>query len=179
MIQNEMLQKVGVWIKPRFKKYEIILALVTVIGFALMLLKVHESYFILQISLSILGILYFFNVYAPIEDVYMTGIENFIKYLLGWSLSIITIGITFTILRLKGNEQMLFVGTIATICILIYSIIQISRQNELSSYYKPIALRSTIYIVICLFLLLTPKDELKRIGIIRDIQIEPHATIGR
>ena len=142
------------------------------IGFALMLLKVHVSYSIIQISLSMLGILYFFNAYTPLEEENMTSMEFFIKYLSNWGLSIITIGISFTILSLKGNEQMLLVGTFVLICILIYSFVKINSQNELDFYYKPIALRSIIYIIICLFLLLAPKDELKRIGIIKDVQTE-------
>jgi len=42
MNQNEMLIKVGTWIRPRFTKYEIILALITVIGVALKLMKVNH-----------------------------------------------------------------------------------------------------------------------------------------
>jgi len=156
-----MLIKVGTWIRPRFAKYEIILALITVIGIALKLMNINESQVLLTFSLSLIGVLYFFYSFAPFEEENFTGIDAFIKYLMYWSLSIVSLGILFTILCLKGNDQMLWMGTTTLTIITLLSIVKSRNENELRSFYKTNAIRSIIYVIICLFLLLTPKEKLK------------------
>jgi hypothetical protein len=161
MNQNEILIKVGIWIRPRFAKYEIILALITVIGVFLKLLNIHGSQLLLTFSLGLIANLHFFYAFAPFEEENITGIDGFIKYLMFWSLSIASLGILFTILCLKGNDQMLMMGTITLTFIALISIAKSRNENELRKFYKSNAIRSIIYIIICLFLLLTPKEKLK------------------
>ncbi len=172
MSQNEMLIKIGIWIRPRFTKLEITLALITIIGVLLKLMNINGAPTLLLFSFGLIANLYFFYSFAPFEEDNITGIDAFVKYLLFWSLSIACIGILFRILCLKGYDQMLWMGTSVLTIVAIISLVKSRNDNELRNFYKSNTIRAIIYVIICLFLLLAPKETLRPLVSCQDMQTE-------
>lgn len=172
MDQKELSLKVGAWLRPRFSKYELILVSISAVAIILKILNINGASMIFSFSLGFLGILYFFSAYSPLNIVDSTGIDNFVKYLSFWALSIVVIGIYFYLSRLKGYELMLMLGSFILICTSIYCIIRVLKADDTSDYYKSMAIRLVCYLVICLFLQITPKDQVRKILHIPEDQVE-------
>lgn len=172
MNQSDMMYKVGVWLKPRFRKFEIILALLSAISIVLKVLDINGASIILMFSMGLLAILYFFSSHSLLDAENPTGLDYFVKDLSFWGLSIIVLGIQFYILNLKGYDVMLMLGSFILICLSIYSIVRILKTDELSDYYKSMAIRFVCYLAVCLILQLTPKDQVYKFLHITDYQVE-------
>lgn len=170
--QNEVIIKIGIWIRPRFTQLEIILALLTIIGVLLKLMNINGALTLLLFSFGLISNLYFFYSFAPFEEENITGIDAFVKYLLFWSLSISCVGILFRILCLNGYKQMLWMGTSVLTIVASISLVKSRKDNDLRNFYKSNAIRAIIYVIICLFLLLSSKETLRPLVSCQDVQTE-------
>jgi hypothetical protein len=48
------------------------------------------------------------------------------------------------------------------ICTSIYCIVRVLKADDTSDYYKSMAIRLVCYLVICLFLQIAPKDQVRK-----------------
>ena len=163
MDEKEILKKVGVWLNARFDKYEKAFALLTILGIILKLANLNEFNFVFFIGMVVLTTLYFLYAYSPIDGENVVVIDIFIKYLTYWGLSIATLGILFTIMDYSGAPTLLFYGTIVLAIVIFFSILKTRKGSELKKYYKAVSIRTSIYLLICLLLLLAPKEDLKKV----------------
>lgn len=164
MTQDEVIKKIGLWLKPKFSKLEVGLIIIASIGALLKLLNIGGSNALLFISLPTLSVLYFFYAFTPFDnEEKATKIDTFIKYISYWGLSVAVIGATFALLYLPGYETMLIYGAFTCGAMIIFSLTKILKESELINYYKSNIIRLLVCGLICIALLLTPKENLKKI----------------
>lgn len=163
MNEKKTMIKIGIWLKPRFEKFEKVFVFLSILGVLLKLANLNEYNFVFVIGMVALVTLYFLYAYVPIEGENLVAMDIFIKYLTCWGLSIAILGILFTIMDYSGAKTLLNNGTIVTAIVTIISIFKLQKHSELKDHYKAISIRTSIYLLVCLLLLVAPKEDLKKV----------------
>lgn len=146
------------------KKIEIGLIAGSLAGFLLKIFDVPLSSLIVSLFLLSLSCLYFYLGFALLNDISLSQIFMAKAYkdldkariitaiLTGVSLSILTIGYMFHILKYPLAKEILTIGIVYTSILLVYSIIKIHKTKI--GFYKNITLRCLIFIVIAIILII-------------------------
>ena len=170
--QNEQIIKISNWLAPRADKYESILAFVF-----LVVLSIHISTdlpvgIFMTMALTTLASLYFFRAYSVSDDSKAGGMERFIDKLASMSLSVCIIGILFRLENWPGYDTMLILGSITLVIVFLAILILQSKKPDLKIYTPRLKLRIFIVAALGLLLYFTPADDLIKIGVLKNNNIE-------
>lgn len=164
--QNEQLTKIGNWIAPRLEKFEVILFLAIIISFMIRVSTDLPVGIILIVSLMTLSTLYFFTVFASINDEYAGGMENFLHKLASVSCSIVLVGALFTIQMWPNSKLFLQIGCFTLIIVLPIILYTNSKKTELQFFNVRYILRLVLILGFGIFLIFASNDILIKYKII-------------
>lgn len=154
------------------KKLEIILIAGAVIGLLLALLNVPLSSLVVSLFCVALGILYFYLGFALLNGIPLRKIFVPESYKgvgtwriatavgTGLALSILTIGIMFTILSYPMAKTLLIAGLASTAVVFILAIVKNAREKN--PFYRDIIIRCVVILVIAIIFLLIPGHILEK-----------------
>jgi len=174
--QEEIIIKVGNWIKPKFNKIERMLVLFTFISYGVYISSIKQGSVFLIIALLLLSVLYFFNAFALVDKEFEDGPNVFIKYVSGWTWSMIIIGVMFYLQGFPGENFMLKVGVLCSIAIMGFSASKLISNTQSKKMFQPIFIRTIIFVFIALFFIIIPKKELVDKGIVKERVINKTPT---
>ena len=152
------------------KKFELIVGLIAILGIFLKILHLPGSGILIMLTFAILSLFYYvfsFALFNGIElrDVFKnafykdTNAKRMIGAVgLGWTLSVIILGVLFKLQFFSGANMLLQRGLVTLVLILFIAIIFYFRNK--ADYYKRIFKRIAIYGGLGLVLYLTPTSTL-------------------
>jgi hypothetical protein len=153
------------------KKFELILGIFIIVSLIMKLFMIPFAAILLSISLSLLAIYYFIFGTSIFKDKKLKDILNIKSFKAfssfrkfesaGVGLSLICIGILYSIEHLPGADLFLVVGLIYTLIALVIALIRFQKNKE--NYYKRILKRITIIGGFGLFMLILPELTLEKI----------------
>jgi len=137
--------KIGNWICPRVDFLELILILIFAVAFLLKTQFDMPVDFLIVLSLSALGLTYFFLSFKLPESDNPEAILIFANTLSGYSLSVSVIGILFKLMNFPGFDIMLLVGSITLILILPTIIYMKSKKKEWNFFNNRYLIRLFVF----------------------------------
>lgn len=153
------------------KKAEIYLALLALLALIFKLTLIPGAGIVTMLSLSILGMMYYFLGFALFNGIKLRAILKSSSYtnitaakiigavLTGWVLSMALIGIMFRLQLYPGGHNLLFLGLIGMMAIIVVSIIArlIAGQSRI---FPRILKRIAVVAAVSALLYITPTDTL-------------------
>jgi hypothetical protein len=149
---------------------ELIIGASAIIGFILKIFMIAGADILLTISLTSLAAYYYFFGFAAIHGISIRNVFRKDSYkgisamaiigsiVLGWSLSIIALGILFRLLFLPGGNSQLTIG-VATLWVL-FIVLIIKYFTKRKEYLKKAIARILISVSLGTILLITPNNTL-------------------
>ncbi|HRX98235.1 MAG TPA: hypothetical protein P5514_14900 [Bacteroidales bacterium] len=168
----KIITNIANWLHPKFKFLESILISMILIGILLKILHIDYGKYILMVSLHITSVLYFINSFAIKHLPRNNGIANFINRLLGITCSLLFLGIIFTINHYAGTRQILTISIGTLIVLIPISIFSLIKNKDSLDFYRSIVIKSVVYSIIGLILILTSSETLNKFGIARQEEIK-------
>lgn len=145
MVQNnEMIRKIANKLSPKFKIIELTLIPIIAILVLLKLLSINTLNPGLIISMSLLSSLYFFMSFATDERIKENLFAIFINKISNWGLSILILGLLFTLMHFPSADMMLIIGTLTTLINLPIIVFTKGKDEKLNDFYRPIFVRSLL-----------------------------------
>ncbi|MGD9994005.1 MAG: hypothetical protein AB7S69_11950 [Salinivirgaceae bacterium] len=163
--------QIGEWIEPRFKKLEMLFIAIAVVGLVLFFTSTDQNNFILTIGFLVLSTLYFFRGFSPIKIFAEQGVDNFMKYIGYWGISMLVVGIFFRISSYPGWNVMLVTGNFVLFIFIGFGLYWTKKHEKMKDLYKPIIYRALILLFIGLLMNFTPSEKLLEIGFIKKTEM--------
>lgn len=162
-------RKIGEFIASRLLRLEMLLLSIVVIGLMIFSLSSNQNLIVLDIGLFLFGLLYFFRGFAPLDTYAILGLDNFLKYVGAWGLSISIIGILFRISNLPGWNIMLADGLFVLLLFSGFGFYWSNKHEKMKSIHMPFILRGLIIVSLGLLLYFTPTKKLEEIGLVKKL----------
>ncbi len=161
MNNNESVKLISKKTKAIRSKSEPYLLAIAFIAVVLKTQHISSSGFIVVVSLSLLSLSSFLSAFDETENSENNKLLRFINYLKGWGMSILYIGILFSIQNWPGNKSMLISGLSVTALTVFLEFYNKTPSNKL-------LIRIIILFIGLSFLLLT-QQQLFDLGIIHKV----------
>ncbi len=146
MFQNtEFIRKIAQKLSPKFPIIELFFVLFAVVITALKLFSSLYVNPIFVMSTGLLSILYFFMGFAIDDNLKENGMLVFIGKFSGWGLSILLIGVSFTLNHFPNSATMLNLGTSASILSFVFALFIKKENEEISKFLRAIFIRNLLY----------------------------------
>lgn len=158
-LRNESTVRLVNWINPRLRSIELVLGLTALIGLGLKAQGIPFGGIILLLSLSSLGMAYFFNANSiPKEPI--VAMEIFANKLTSYGSAVAVVGILFRLQNWPGFENMLIAGCAALSVSIVISFVKNTSRKDL--------FRSIVIIAVGAALFLTSKEKLVEMHILHN-----------
>ena len=145
MYHNSIYKKLAKKLSPKFRIIELFL----IASLALTLLLKYLNYSVLDpvliISMGLLSSLYFLMAFDVDKRIQENALATVVNKANGWGLSILIIGLLFTVKQFPNADMMLNIGTATTLLTIPPLFYIKSKQTDLGDYYRPIFIRSLLY----------------------------------
>ncbi|MCL2413984.1 MAG: hypothetical protein FWC94_01865 [Bacteroidales bacterium] len=139
--------------------------IIALIGLFFLLMDFPGGYILLIKSLSGLAFLYFPFGFYFLCDKNIKRQNLILSVLSGWwGLSVVPLGILFKLMHWPGGQNMLFIGVIsAPILLIVIFLLKRKAKEELTTYYRNMFIRTSIWVVLAIFFCFTPNTTLWKI----------------
>jgi multisubunit Na+/H+ antiporter MnhB subunit len=131
---DNLFSKPASFLRNNLLKIELVALPLSALGYFLFWLRFEPGEFILSGCLTGLGTIYYLTAFRPIPN--KNKFEEFCIKLTSWTISVITIGVLFSLLHWVGGRVVVRIGLISIVIVLFLAIINVTLLKKENAFEK-------------------------------------------